>query len=249
MCIKINKILLLLILISSSAFAQERTGLYYEKLEKLRSEGIIFTASGIEPFSEVNIYSSGEIKIKINDTYYYLQTSVRDFDTINNQVFYSGYSDGDSISVVVLRGNCYDEADNIYKYYAGIKVNEPVCELCGSYLIATYNPFIPEDAYKLNDIWVVQSINGKKIIPQTTIEFHLNDETAIGYNKDIELSSDIFITGNSIKFDNFKLISGNESYLNYLRAYSGKKFAYEIKNLKLTLTSEDGVIIKLGKVD
>ena len=154
------------------------------------------------------------------------------------------YNANNDISVIVKREKC-----NENKYSAEVFLNGNSYNLCGSYLDFLSNPFIPEAARGLYNIWVIKSINAEALPVQVMVEINLNSETLLAYTSELEISSDIKIQGDKIMLYNLKYISGDSTYFNELNEIDGAEFAYEVKGLNLILKYENQMTIVLGKTD
>jgi hypothetical protein len=241
-----KKILFLMLFIAPALFAQDAN---LKIIDSLRQAGAVFTASRIEPYCELNIYSSGQIQIKINEDEYNFSNSLIEKVPEDSTAVYTETENGKSVSVKVSRGRFYDTAGNEFKYSADVSLDGASYKLFGLYLNYMFNPMIPESARGLYNIWAFKTLNGMAIPIQSMIEINLNDEKLLAYNSDLELSADVKISGDKISFYNVKYVSGDKSYFDELKEIDGIEFSYELKGLNLTLDLEKQLILVLVKAD
>lgn len=244
-----KKILLIFILISSCASAQEVNIEFAKKIDSLKKEGAIFYASGNEPSSVLCIYSADGIKIKINEDDYIFGDYHSEFDSANATMTYEASDDKNYLTLKIKREKCFDDAGNEYKYSAGLFLNGDTNKLCGRYLNFLSNPFLPHSSYGLYNIWNVKTFNGESIPVQSLIEINLNDETVFGYNSMLEISADTKISGDKISFYNLKYLSGEKSYFDEIKGIDGIEFSYQLKGINLILNIDNHIILGLNKVD
>ena len=236
-------------MISSCVSAQESNSEFAKKIDSLKKEGAIFYASGNEPSSMLCIYSTGEIKININEDDYIFGDYNSEFDSANATMIYKASDDKNHLTLKVKKEKCIDDADNEFKYSAGLFLNGEENKLCGRYLNFLSNPFLPESCHGLYNIWNVKTFNGELIPIQSLIEINLNDETVLGYNSMLEISADTKISGDKISFYNLKYLSGEKSYFDEIKAIDGIEFSYQLKGIYLVLNIDKHIILGLNKAD
>ncbi|MFT3911334.1 MAG: META domain-containing protein [Ferruginibacter sp.] len=137
------------------------------------------------------------------------------------------------MKIVVYAEPCASDAKSNTSRNVEVTVNNKRYSGCGSYL---YD-------YLVNDVWELQYIDNrdpvspKKQLPR--IEFDLQQNKMIGYDGCNNISSDIEIKGNHIKFSAFagtKLsCPGNETEKIFSTMLSGHTVDYTIENRRLNI--------------
>lgn len=233
---------------------EEDPDIYKRKID----EGIDFTARGNEPFWSLEIDFDSGIKF----------TSLTDITELNmpvaagtksgdgKSIVYRAVTNAGELKITVNEISCSDNmsgekfshtvtvrakrsADNVFTEFSG----------CGKYLMDI----------RLNDIWVMQEMTGIALKKENlnkglpTFEFHLGDNRFSGHAGCNQMSGSIMVEGNRIKFGpiaSTKMACPDMTVEQAVsNALSNKTLTYSIDNMKLTLTSTQGLKMVFKRVD
>ncbi|MEO6166246.1 MAG: META domain-containing protein [Chitinophagales bacterium] len=215
-------------------------------------QGIDFTASGNEPFWSLEIDFSKSMHFKTLNGFEIttpIPEGVKAMDS--NVTFYSAKTEQGALTVQLAKQECINDmsgkkldysvtvdaknnTDKDYTTYKG----------CGQYL----------SDYRLHDIWVLESINDKKLkqedfmkgLPQ--LELNLTEKKVFGHTGCNNLNGSLEVLGKKIQFGNLattRMACKNMEFENrYLNLLSGQTVTYRIEPGKLYLqVSPDSVFI------
>ncbi len=233
---------------------EENPDIYKRKFD----EGIDFTARGNEPFWSLDIDFDKQIKF----------TSLTDIAELNTPVVsgiksddgkstvYHSITGAGEIKITITENTCFDNMSgekftHTVKIQAKYSTSNQFTEFsgCGKYLMDI----------KLNDIWVMQEMTGVKLQKEKlnkglpTFEFHLKDNRFSGHAGCNQMTGSIRVEGNKIKFGpiaSTKMACPDMTVEQKVgNALSNKTVTYSIENLKLTLTTIDGLKMVFRKID
>lgn len=245
-----KKAIVLLMLIASTSFSQINT---------FFNEGLDFVGIGTEPFWDLKIdaeksiafYSLGSENNIITDKPIYVPI----MDAAG--FAYLGQTETYSVNVQIMKETCSDGmSDNTYSYSVRVsifnKTNAETIEYkgCGYY---AYD-------YRLNDIWVLEKLNGKEITKEQYIknrpyiEFRLREDRLGGNAGCNNFFGKVEAKGNKITFPNnygMTMIACPENLIEreFIKTITGKTLEYKIDNGKLYLFQEDEAVMEFRKTD
>ncbi len=238
---------------SSKEFAG-RFQIEKEKFER----GIDFTARGNEPFWSLDIDFENGMHF----------TSLTEIAEINTSKFeeevidrvggkrYRSESEEGELVITIIEEECFDTmSGEIFSHSVDVEIKRAIDDEfykfkgCGNFL----------SDYRLNDIWLMKEMTGVELVKDQlqkglpVFEFHLKENRFMGHAGCNNLSGKIEVKGNTITFGNItgtKMLCPDMKVENaVLEALSNKSFKYEIENMYLTLTNDDGMKMIFRKID
>ena len=244
-------ILMLMILLSISSVKAQETDYF--------REGIDFKGIGTEPFWGVRIDAEKGIYFDNPAFDYVIETGVPKFVPIMDVTgfAYIGESEKYSIHVQVIKQECSDGmSDNVYPYAVKVmltdKVSSDISEFngCGSYTADL----------RLNDIWVLESLNGKEITKEQYmkkrpyVEFKL-DKNRIGGNSGcnnffgkVEVKSSKIVIDEKIG-STMMACPDMSLEKEFTQTIAGKTLDYKIENGGLYFYEDGKEVMKFKKAD
>jgi len=157
-------------------FVFEINSVYSQQTDYFK-EGVDFTALGTEPFWNVRIDAEKGIHFDALGYDFIVETGVPIFIPIMDAAGfnYTGESERYSVQVQILKGNCSDGmSENVYPYSVKVAISDKVNSEkydfigCGSYT----------SDYRLNDVWVLETLKGKEI----NKDMYLNNRPYLEFN-------------------------------------------------------------------
>ena len=214
-----------------------------------------FKATGEAPSWEVAIDFDGDISFKSQDDHSFelsaeLSEPVRPQDI--DAVSYRTKTKEGRLHLTIFREACSDStgARNFdHKVRVSAQTNDMNSmvnyEGCGKYL----------GDYRLNDIWVLESINGQSVDSlkkAPNLEFQLNKNKVYGFGGCNRINGPIEVSEDSLTFGNIAATQmacpNMETEKSFLEQISNKSHHFEIGNLQLTLSNDQSTLI-FKKVD
>lgn len=214
-----------------------------------------FKAEGKTPSWEITVDFDGHLSFRSHGDHAVELTAnlpkpIRPQDT--HSVSYRAQAEEGQLHMTIFRRPCTDSATSPQLDY-NVRINiQPEgmsdtvrYEGCGKYL----------GDYRLNDIWVLKTINGQ--LPDSskkapTLEFQLEKNKVLGFSGCNSINGNFEMTQDSLSFGDIaatqKTCTEMEVEQTLLDKISGKSFYFDIHNLQLTL-SNDQSTLTFKKVD
>ncbi len=227
-------------------------GKYQDKFEK----GVDFFANGNEPFWSLEIDFDKYMHFKTLNGIDITTPAVKGEKAMDAPVTrYAASTEKGMLIIQVAKQECINDMSGEkfpYKVTVDVKLNSEVdyttYKGCGQNLAD----------YKLYDIWVLDSMNHKKVLAADysrglpRLEFNLTQNTVMGFAGCNEMSGNIEIMGKAIRFSRIittkKVCDGIKEDA-YLQQLTNKTVRYSIDKLKLFLQTDDGSTLIYKKVD
>src|SRR5699024_1737422 len=210
-----------------------------------------FKATGNSPDWQLEVGFSDTISFRTEDEHNFTITeatpeAVGPPDT--NAVSYRAQNEDGRLDLTILPQPCGDSRYN-RKVRVSIKTDssQPPAgyEGCGTYF----------GDYRLNDIWVLESISGDTLEPRTdapTLEFHLSKQKVYGFGGCNQIEGSFETAGDSLSIGSLSAkradCPNGETETAFLEGISNKSFRFTIQNLRLRLISNETVLV-FKKVD
>ncbi len=170
---------------------------------------------------------------------------------------YFAQTEAGTLIVTALRGECTDTmSGEKFPFKARVEVKRSMdadytrFEGCGRYVLDG----------RLNDIWVLTLFGDRKKLEAQdfqkgfpVLEFHLNDNRVVGSTGCNRISGGFEARGNKIKFGQLattRMACPDMAFeQEFIAAIVDKTFRYAIDAGRLTLTDDNGIVMKLRKTD
>lgn len=227
--------------------------MYMDKFDK----GIDFIASGNEPFWSLKIDFEKYIHFKMADGFEINTPAVKGLKRINaNTIRYQSNINNNPLVILLQKANCFNDMSGAELPYTvtittktNTDKNSTIFKGCGQYLAD----------YRLHDIWLLDSINDKKVnvsdfingIPR--IEFNLTQRKFFAGTNCQTISGNMEVKGKKIYFGKFSSSNINckqgKFEAGYLQKISNKIVPYQIKPGKLYLNISNSSVFIYKKID
>lgn len=244
--------------IVSSDAKQKKAAMELSNPDRFRDKyesGIDFIASGNEPFWSLEIDFDKSIHFKsLNGIDIMIPAGKGEKAMDADVTRYAGETDSGSLIIQLGKWECVnDMSGEKMPYSVTVDVKKKSANNYVTYKGCGRNLF----DYRLNDIWVLDSINNKKITSKDFVkelprfEFLLTDMKCYGYTGCNNLNTSIKLMGNKITFGKIittKMACAGFDESLYLQYFDNKTLEYKIANLKLYLQSANDLLV-YRKVD
>ncbi|MGO4772185.1 META domain-containing protein [Flavobacterium sp. W22_SRS_FK3] len=216
-----------------------------------------FKASGNEPFWSIKI---GKEKIVFTSLIEGKEMLV--FPTVDpvramdaNVKMYQISNADSNAKITIHKTDCQDSMSGIVSPYtvsielkSNAKNDLQTLKGCGQYLTD----------YRLHDIWVLESLNGKKVetsdfekeVPR--IEIYASENKFLGYGGCNSITGTLFSEKDLLRFTNIistmMACNGNNKEGEFIKALKSST-SYTIENNRLSLSNPSGNLLVLRKVD
>lgn len=220
-------------------------------------QGIDFIASGNEPFWGLEIDFDKSMHFKMVSGFEIITPAVEGVKAMDaNVIRYSAKTEQGVLTVQIAKLECINDMSGEKSGYSvtidtknNTDKDDSIYKGCGQYLAD----------YRLHDIWVLDSINNKKIqatdfmkgIPQ--LEFNLTEKKIFGHTGCNNINGPIEVEGKKIRFG--RLVTTRMACTNmdfesaYLQKLDNKIVPYHIKPGKLYLQVSPDSVFVYRKVD
>ena len=220
-------------------------------------QGIDFLASGNVPFWSLEIDFDTLMRFKMPGGYEIKTPAVEGLKAIDaNVIRYQATNEQNTLTVQIQKLECINDMSGAKLPYTvtistknNTDKNEVIYKGCGQYLAD----------YRLHDIWILDSINDKKITAANfingfpRIEFNLTAGKVFGSSGCLNYNGNIEVKGDKVYFE--KLLTSGKAckHLNietdYLEKISNKIIYYQIKQGKLYMQVSKDVLFIYKKID
>ena len=227
--------------------------IYMDKFE----QGIDFIAAGNEPFWNLEINFNSFMRFKMPGGYEIKTPAVEGLKAMDGNIIrYQANNDKNTLKVQIQKLDCFNDMSGAKLPYTvtistqnNTDKNEVNYKGCGQYLAD----------YRLHDIWILESMNDKKIITTNfingfpRIEFNLTERKVFGNSGCLNYNGVIEVKGDKIYFEKLLTTGKVCKHLNietdYLQKISNKIISYQIKQGKLSLQVSKDAILIYKKID
>ena len=240
-----------------STVANNPLALQPDKFKTKFDQGIDFIASGNEPFWSLEIDFDKSMHFKMPDGFEIKTPAVEGVKAMDaNVTRYAGKTEQGLLIVQIQKLECINDMSGEkldYTVTVDIKNNTDkdysTYKGCGRYL----------SDYRLQDIWVLDSINKKKMhatdfmkgLPY--LEFNLTEKKILGHTGCNNINCTMEVLGKKIKFGNISATrmacKNMEFEPTYLQMLDSKTISYYIKPGKLYLQVSSDSLFVYRKVD
>lgn len=223
------------------------------------NEGVDFIGAGTEPFWGVKVDAEDAIYFDAFNFEMHIATGLPKYVPIMDIAgfAYSGESERYTVTVQVLKQECSDGMSDVVHHYSVkvIIVDKSSAETneysgCGRFT----------SDYRLNDIWVLETLNGKEITKEQYmkkkpyIEFKLNDNRMGGNAGCNNFFGKMEVKGSKIVFDErigSTMMSCPDMTLEkeFTETIAGKTLDYKIDNGRLYFYEDGKEVMKFNKTD
>ncbi|MGJ8591145.1 MAG: META domain-containing protein [Aquaticitalea sp.] len=213
-----------------------------------------FVATGTEPFWSLEISEDGITFKTPMDSILFPHTNPI-FAQDSNVKRYDVETVSSKMTLQIIQAECINEmSGKISPYKVSVNLKKVMetevqnLEGCGDY----------KTDYRLHDIWVLESLNGKTIIKDDfskefpSLEIKAAENTFMGFAGCNQMSGKLFFEKGLLRFTNIfttkMMCEPSNKEAEFLKALQGST-TYSIDNNRLTLSNPSGILTVFKKID